>query len=112
MLSTRSSSVLGPSRVHRGAHRERRLDALNERPLHELLFGEHTSRLWCLPMRARNQELSATARSGGQRADTYAQKTVEINATRVEGAMKVIDRILNRAVLGDQVDESVARIRI
>ena len=26
--------------------------------------------------------------------------------------MKVIDRILNRIVLGDEVDESVARIRM
>jgi hypothetical protein len=47
------------------------------------------------------------------RADTYAQKTVEINAIRVEGAMKVIDRILDSVILRDEVHKSMgAYIRI
>jgi hypothetical protein len=45
-------------------------------------------------------------------ADTYTQETVEIDAARIEGAMKVIDRILNRIILGDEIDESVARVRM
>jgi hypothetical protein len=57
------SSVSDPSRVYRCAHRKRRLDALNERPLHELLFGEHTRRL-CFPMPRKSRTVSNRARSG------------------------------------------------
>ena len=47
------------------------------------------------------------ARSRGQRARTYAQKTVEIDAARVERAMEMINRVLDRVIFGYQVDESV-----
>jgi hypothetical protein len=57
--------------------------------------------------RAKSRTVSNRALSRTCRADTYAQKTVEINAIRVEGAMKVIDRILNSVILGDEVDKSM-----
>jgi hypothetical protein len=41
-------SNLGPSRMDGCAHRKGSLDALYERALHELLFGEHPS---CLSVR-------------------------------------------------------------
>ena len=47
------------------------------------------------------------ARSRGHRARTYAQKTVEIDAARVERAMEMINRVLDRVIFGYQVDESV-----
>jgi hypothetical protein len=56
--------------------------------------------------------MSATARCRGLRAGTYTQKTVEINAAGIEGTMEVIDRILNCIVLGDEIDKSMARIRM
>jgi hypothetical protein len=46
LLSTRPSIILGPAGLDRDAHRKGRLDPLNERPLHELLFGKHTGRLY------------------------------------------------------------------
>ena len=54
------------------------------------------------------KELSATGRAlEGHRARTYAQKAVEIDAARVERAMEVINRVLDRVIFGDEVDESV-----
>jgi len=47
------------------------------------------------------------ARSRGHRDRTYTQKTVEIDAARVERAMEVIDRVLDRVIFGDEVDESM-----
>ncbi len=41
-ISAQRSKLLG----YRGAHGKRRLDPFNERPLHELLFGKHTGRLY------------------------------------------------------------------
>lgn len=49
------------------------------------------------------------ARSRGHRARTYAQKTVEIDAARVERAMEMINRVLDRVIFGDEVYESVGR---
>jgi hypothetical protein len=43
---------------------------------------------------------------------TYSQKTVEVDAACVERAMEVIDCVLNRIVLGDEIDESVVRMRM
>jgi hypothetical protein len=37
---------------------------------------------------------------------TYAQKTVEIDAARVECTVEVIHRVLNRTVLGDELNKS------
>lgn len=43
----------------------------------------------------------------GTGARTYAQKTVEIHAARVERAVEVINRVLDRVIFGDEVDQSV-----
>jgi hypothetical protein len=88
--------------VHRSAHGKGRLDSFNERPFHELLFGEHTGRLY-LHWRASCSGMSPLKRHN----HTYAQKTVEVDAARVECAVEVIHRVLNRAVFGDEVYESV-----
>lgn len=89
------------------------MDALDKRSLHELLFGEHTGGLIALA-RARasqgsvsNCALSEKKKKKTTKHGTYAQKTVEIDAARIECAMEVIYRVLNRAVLGDEIDESV-----
>lgn len=90
--------------MHRGAHGKGRLDPFNERPFHELLFGEHTGRLF-FHWRA-SAGLSALKRHKPTNY-TYAQKTVEVDAARVECTVEVIHRVLNRAVLGDEVYEPV-----
>jgi hypothetical protein len=92
--------------VNRGAHRKGRLDPFNERPFHELLFGEHAGRLLARKSRGRQQPRAHSKRHKAKNY-THAQKTVEIDAARIEGAVKVIYRVLNRIVLGDEVNKSV-----
>jgi hypothetical protein len=94
--------------VDRGAHRKGCLDPFNERPFHELLFGEHTGRLH-LHWRASQGAVSnrALTQKDIKPNYTHAQKTVEIDAARVECAVEVIYRVLDRIVLGDEVNESV-----
>lgn len=91
--------------MHRGAHGKGCLDPFNERPFHELLFGEHTGRLF-LHWRARGGAVS-NPRAHKPTNYTHAQKTVEVNAARVECAVEVIDRVLNGIVLGDEINQSV-----
>jgi hypothetical protein len=91
--------------VHRGAHRKGRLDPFNERPFHELLFSKHTgglnlhwraSQVWgCQQPRAHKPNY------------THAQKTVDVDAARVERAVEVIHRVFNRIILGDEINQSV-----
>jgi hypothetical protein len=39
--------------------------------------------------------------------NTHPQKPVEINAARIQGAVEVIYCVLNRIVLGDEINKSV-----
>jgi hypothetical protein len=42
-----------------------------------------------------------------QQLRTHPQKPVEINAARIQGAVEVIYCVLNRIVLGDEINKSV-----
>jgi hypothetical protein len=92
--------------VHRGAHRKGRLDPFNERPFHELLFSKHTGGLNLHWRASQVGGLSATARAYKSNY-THAQKTVDVDAARVERAVEVIHRVFNRIILGDEINQSV-----
>jgi hypothetical protein len=83
-----------------------------------LLFGEHTRRLCFFAHGCAQEKKERTkktkfrncqqpARSQGHRAQTYTQKTVEIDAARLERTVEVINRVLDRVIFSNEVDESV-----